>query len=48
MYKLMYIMNDSTVVESFIFHSRELAQWKKNQLLNQGSHRLGTFKIQAI
>lgn len=44
MYRLQYL-NSSIVVEEFFFPSKALCQWKKKQLLNQGSHRLGTFKI---
>jgi hypothetical protein len=47
MYTLQYL-NGSTVVESFFFPSKALCNWKKKQLLNQGSHRLGTFKIKSL
>ena len=48
MYNLMYIMNGSTVVESFTFPSKALCLWKKKQLLNQGTHKQGVFKIKAL
>ena len=44
MYRLMY-MNSSSVVEEFSFPSKALCIWKRNQLINQGSHKMGTFKI---
>jgi len=44
MYRLQYY-NSSTVVEEFFFPSKALCLWKKKQLLNQGSHTMGTFKI---
>ena len=45
MYSLQYILNGSTVVESFTFPNRALCVWKKNQLLTQGTHKQGVFKI---
>lgn len=45
MFVLQYIVNGSTVLESFTFPSKALCAWKKNQLINNGSHKLGTFKI---
>lgn len=44
MYKLQY-SNSFTVVEEFFFPSKALCQWKKKQLLNQGTHTMGTFNI---
>ena len=48
MFVLQYIVNGSTVVESFTFPSKALCLWKRNQLLNQGSHKMGTFNIKQL
>jgi hypothetical protein len=47
MYLLQYL-NGSTVVESFTFSSKALCNWKKKQLINNGTHRLGSFKIKSL
>ena len=47
MFRLSYIVG-STVVESYTFPNKALCYWKKNQLFNQGSHKLGTFKINKV
>jgi len=44
MYKLQY-SNSFTVVEEFFFPSKALCYWKKKQLINQGTHAMGAFKI---
>jgi len=44
----MYIMNGSIIIESFTFPSKALCLWKKKQLLNQGTHKQGVFKIKAL
>ena len=48
MFTLQYIVNGSTVMESFTFPNKALCYWKKNQLLNQGTHKLGVFKIKNL
>jgi hypothetical protein len=48
MYQLQYIVNDSKVIESFTFTSRALCLWKKKQLINQGTHKQGVFKIKTL
>lgn len=47
MYQLQYL-NGSTVVESFNFYNKALCLWKKKQLLNQGTHKSGVFKIKSL
>jgi hypothetical protein len=47
MFRLSYSVG-STVVESYNFPNRALAVWKKNQLFNQGTHSMGTFKINKV
>jgi hypothetical protein len=41
-------LNGSTVIESFRFSTKALCYWKKNQLINQGSHKMGIFKIKSL
>ena len=43
-YKLSYWVG-STIVESTFFPTKALALWKKKELLNQGTHKQGVFKI---
>lgn len=45
MFVLQYIVNGSTVLESFTFPSKALCNWKKNQLINNRTHTMGSFKI---
>ena len=47
MYQLQYL-NGSIVMESFTFSSKALCNWKKNQLINNGTHRLGSLKIKSL
>lgn len=47
MYRLEYWIG-SSVIESIMFPNRALAVWKKNQLFNQDTHRVGTFKINRV
>jgi len=44
MFRLSYSIG-STVVESYNFPNRALAVWKKKNLILQGTHKLGIFKI---
>jgi hypothetical protein len=46
MYKLEH-HNSYRLLESFIFSSKQLCNWKKNQLINEG-YKLGTFKVIKI
>jgi hypothetical protein len=48
MFVLQYIVNGSTVVESFTFYNKALCLWKKKELINQGTHKLGVFKIKSL
>lgn len=45
MWCLQYIVNGSLVIESFMFPNKALCYWKKNQLISQGTHKSGVFKI---
>lgn len=47
MYQLQYV-NGSKIIESFTFPSRALCLWKKKQLINQGTHKQGVFKIKTL
>lgn len=45
MWILEYIINDSEVRETYTFPNKALCNWKKNQLLNEGTHVYGKFNI---
>lgn len=47
MYKLSYFIGKN-LIESYHFPSLQLARWKEKQLRSQGSHNLGTFKIEMV
>jgi len=47
MYKLTYIIG-LTTVQSWNFHSKNLANWKKYDLIQTGRFNNGTFKIEQI
>lgn len=44
-YQLQYVINGSTICETYYFPNMALCYWKKNQLMAQGSHKYGVFKI---
>lgn len=44
-YQLQYVINGSTVCESYSFPNMALCYWKKNQLMAQESRKYGIFKI---
>ena len=49
--KPMYILHyyqGSRLCESYQFHSKALAHWKKNTLRQAGTHITGTFKIEKV
>lgn len=45
MYVLQYIYNGKDVSEEYEFNTYALCVWKKKQLISQGQHILGTWKI---
>ena len=47
MYKVSYQIG-STIVESFVFHNKALAKWKKKQLQSSGTHNKGIFTIKKV
>ena len=47
MYKLEYIISGK-VQETYYLDSLPLARWKKNQLANDGNHKLGEFVITRV
>ena len=47
MYKLTYVIG-LTIVQEWRFHSKNLANWKKYDLIETGRYNAGTFKIETI
>ena len=47
MYKLSYVIGLTTIQE-WRFHSKNLAHWKKMDLIETGRFNNGTFKIEQI
>jgi hypothetical protein len=47
MFVLQY-SNSSIVIEEFFFPTKALALWKKKQLINQGTHKMGVFNIKQL
>lgn len=45
MWILEYIVNGSTVFESYTFPTQALAYWKRYDLQNKGTHAYGKFRI---
>lgn len=44
MYVLEYY-NGTKLIESYKYPTKALCEWKKKQLLYNGTHKLGTFSI---
>ena len=47
-YQLQYVINGSTISETYYFPNMALCNWKINQLMAQGSHKYGVFNIIKI
>jgi hypothetical protein len=47
MFRLEYWIGNS-IIEYYVFPNKVLSLWKRKSLINQGTHSMGTFKINKV